>query len=116
MHHRITFKFLSGRKRGTKESFPLPRYASELRIGRDTTCDVRFDPTADTAVSRNHAAIQWSDSDGTPPERSYLILDLQSSNGTFINGQRITTATKLEDGCEVRFGRARYVYRQNRSQ
>ncbi len=101
MQHRITLKFLSGRKRGTKESFPLPRFASELRIGRDPACDVRFDPTADTAVSRSHCSIQWQDDDN---QRSYTILDLNSSNGTFVNGRRVEGSSKLRDGDIVEFG------------
>jgi pSer/pThr/pTyr-binding forkhead associated (FHA) protein len=101
MQHRIVFKYLSGRKRGTNEVFPLPRFASELKIGRDPVCEVRFDPLADSAVSRHHASIQWSD--GEP--RSYTIVDLLSSNGTFVNSRRVENASPLKDGDIVEFGR-----------
>ncbi len=40
----------------------------------------------------------------------YAVYDLGSSNGTFVNGKRITDA-RLDDGCEVRFGRAHFIYR-----
>ena len=75
----------------------------EILIGRTLNNDFVID---NPSVSKNHAQIS-ADNGG------HLVSDLGSSNGTFINGQRITSATRLEDGCEVRFGRARFVYRQN---
>jgi hypothetical protein len=55
------------------------------------------------SVSKRHARVVAGDG-------GYALRDLGSSNGTFINGKRISKA-KLEDGCEVRFGRAHFVYR-----
>jgi pSer/pThr/pTyr-binding forkhead associated (FHA) protein len=101
MQHRIVFKYLSGRKRGTSEVFALPRFASELKIGRDPICEVRFDPLADTAVSRHHASLQWTDEE----PRSYSIVDLLSSNGTFVNSRRVENSAPLKDGDIVEFGR-----------
>ena len=60
----------------------------------------------DASVSSHHCEILLKGSD-------VVVHDLNSTNGTFINGQRITKAMELADGCEVRFGRARFVYRQN---
>jgi RsiW-degrading membrane proteinase PrsW (M82 family) len=59
------------------------------------------------SVSKRHARIVVEDND-------YALYDLGSSNGTFVNGKRIKE-TKLQDGCEVRFGRAHYVYRSHKS-
>ncbi len=101
MQYRIIFKYISGRKRGTSEVFPLPRFASELKIGRDPACEVRFDPMSDTEVSRHHASVQWVD-DG---ERHYTIVDLLSSNGTFLNNQRIDNASPLKSGDLLEFGK-----------
>ncbi|HYE74747.1 MAG TPA: FHA domain-containing protein, partial [Blastocatellia bacterium] len=56
------------------------------------------------SVSKQHARIAVENG-------GYSISDLGSSNGTFINGERVTASTKLEDGCEVRFGHARFIYR-----
>ena len=75
----------------------------EILIGRTLNNDFVID---NPSVSKNHAQISAANG-------GHLVSDLDSSNGTFINGQRITSATRLEDGCEVRFGRARFVYRQN---
>jgi pSer/pThr/pTyr-binding forkhead associated (FHA) protein len=46
-------------------------------------------------VSRNHARVEWSDD-------RFVVRDLNSSNGTFVNGQRVETMPwSLEDGDEV---------------
>jgi len=55
------------------------------------------------SVSKRHARVV-SEAD------EYAVYDLGSSNGTFVNGKRITDA-RLKDGCEVRFGRAHFIYR-----
>src|SRR5215813_524842 len=55
------------------------------------------------SVSKHHAKLVAQDD-------QYALYDLESSNGTFVNGKRIKE-TKLADGCEVRFGRAHFVYR-----
>jgi RsiW-degrading membrane proteinase PrsW (M82 family) len=55
------------------------------------------------SVSKRHARLVAEDD-------VYALYDLGSSNGTFVNGKRITE-TILDDGCEVRFGRAHFVYR-----
>jgi len=55
------------------------------------------------SVSKRHARIVNRQDD-------YLLSDLGSSNGTFVEGRRITEI-KLVDGYEVRFGRVNYVYR-----
>ncbi|MBO0797814.1 MAG: FHA domain-containing protein, partial [Blastocatellia bacterium] len=57
------------------------------------------------SVSKRHARIVIEDN-------HYSLYDLGSSNGTFVNGKRIKETT-LQDGCEVRFGRAHYVYRSS---
>ncbi len=75
-----------------------------VSIGRTLNNDFVIE---NPSVSKKHAQISHS-------ERGHELLDLGSSNGTFVNGQRIATATTLTDGCEVRFGRARFVYRQNK--
>ncbi|MGE0887105.1 MAG: PrsW family glutamic-type intramembrane protease [Blastocatellales bacterium] len=59
------------------------------------------------SVSKRHARIRAEND-------QYALIDLESSNGTFVNGKRISE-TRLEDGCEVRFGRAHFVYRAQRT-
>lgn len=76
---------------------------TQILVGRTLNNDFVVDHPS---VSKQHARIAAKDG-------HHVISDLGSSNGTFINSQRITQATELTDGCEVRFGRARFVYRQN---
>lgn len=63
-------------------------------IGRDQASDICL---PERSVSRNHARIVIQQS-GT------RIEDLGSSNGTFVNGQRITTPTWLRPGDTVQIG------------
>ena len=62
-------------------------------IGRED-CDVNL---IDPEVSRRHATIRSADG-------SLAIEDLGSTNGTFVNDERITSVTVLRDGDSVRLG------------
>jgi len=62
-----------------------------LLIGRDAHCDV---PVADRQVSRQHASI-------TLESEGYILQDLGSKNGTFVNGREIDGPHLLQDGDEI---------------
>jgi hypothetical protein len=79
-------------------SFPLTRDA--YTIGRHRNNDIVI---SDPKVSSFHARIDRS-ADG------YLLVDLKSRNGSYINGKRLETGV-LKTGDEVRMGTARLVYR-----
>jgi hypothetical protein len=64
-----------------------PFEKNEVSIGRDAECDISID---NVAVSRTHAAI--SNVDG-----EWVLKDLQSGNGTFVNGEKISSRT-LQSG------------------
>lgn len=65
-----------------------------LRIGRDPANDFVVD---DIEVSRNHAKITCS-------EGVYRIEDLNSTNGTLLNGRKILSPEKLKDGDLINLG------------
>ncbi|MFN7731785.1 MAG: ATP-binding protein [Pirellula sp.] len=71
-----------------------------LRIGRDSSCDLHFD---DSETSRNHAEMHWT-------EGHCVIRDLNSSNGTLVNGKKIQECV-LENGDRVQIGKRVMVYR-----
>jgi ABC-type multidrug transport system ATPase subunit len=54
---------------------------------------------ADLTVSANHAVLERA-SDG-----SYLITDLNSSNGTFVNGLRVVQRARVDEGSVISLGR-----------
>jgi len=70
-------------------------------LGRDRYVSVFLDHRS---VSRSHASITISG--GTA-----VLEDLQSKNGTFLRGERITAATRLSDGDEIRLGTVRLIFR-----
>jgi len=69
---------------------------SEIVIGRDVNADVVIN-TAE--VSRRHVRLYL---DGG----IYVVEDLGSTNGTFINGQRLTTPAPLRSGDIIMLGEA----------
>jgi hypothetical protein len=72
-----------------------PLLDDELVIGRDPKSGVVI---SDGSVSSRHARIVRT------PE-GFVIEDLQSRNGTFVNGERIVERRVLADNDVVRFGR-----------
>jgi len=60
-------------------------------IGRGDDCHVIID---DRQASRHHARI-------TQTQDGYVLEDLRSKNGTFLNGQPLTVPTVLKDGDEI---------------
>lgn len=60
-------------------------------IGRGADCDIVL---PERAVSRRHARIERRN-------QGYLLIDLGSKNGTFVNGQEVHEPYLLQDGDEV---------------
>ena len=86
----------NGRIRGwlVLPSGPMCVRDGEYVLGRNEDVTVRFDSLT---VSRHHARIRVS-RDGA------VIEDLHSRNGTFLNGERLTTPVSLADGDEIGLG------------
>ncbi len=63
-------------------------------VGRLPDCTISIN---DSNVSRNHAEIR-------PGTNTYIVVDLGSTNGTMVNGSRITAEHRLADGDIISFG------------
>lgn len=69
-----------------------------ILIGRDAfECDISFDNDQFPMVSRRHAELRWQDG-------GWFVVDLNSSYGTFLNGQRVGAAQPLAAGSSIQFG------------
>ena len=71
-----------------------------LILGRGEECDIRIQ---DHSVSRRHARIE-------PQTEGFVVLDLQSTNGTFVNDTLATEGTTLHDGDYLRVGNCIYRF------
>lgn len=58
---------------------------------------------ADDGASRQHAELKLTDG-------AWLLVDLNSSNGTFVNGQRIVGPTRLQHGDQIKIGSTLMVF------
>jgi predicted component of type VI protein secretion system len=84
---------------GTGETLLVPLVRGVTHIGRGLVADLRLD---ENSVSRRHAMLVH-DENGT------RILDDRSSNGTFVNGQRVEQAD-LKHGDVLLLGRVTLRY------
>jgi hypothetical protein len=79
--------------------FPIPE--GETTVGREAGNGLSL--VTESTVSRRHAAIVKSGSD-------LLVRDLGSSNGTYVNGVKITSDTVLRPGDQVQFGQVKFRF------
>jgi predicted component of type VI protein secretion system len=92
MQEQGTFQLVMARGPRPGQIFELPR--STVSIGRDPGNRVVVD---DPQISRQHARI-------TPQGGLMILEDLGSTNGTTVNGLRISTAHTLAHGDEIGMG------------
>jgi hypothetical protein len=86
----LALRFISGKYQGGE--FPLPD-EGEIVIGRSSELDMVL---VEDMVSRRHAKISVEDGD-------IFLEDLGSTNGSFVNGEKITR-TKLAEGDRILIG------------
>lgn len=92
----LVLSIIQGPDKGRK--FRLPDHEPQL-IGRSTEAI----PMSDNTISRRHAEL-------TPDGGLWYIRDLQSQNGTWVNGTRITERSRLRPGDQVRTGATLMVF------
>jgi LysM repeat protein len=81
-------------RRGPQPNRPFPLDKDVITIGRSPDNDIFVD---DAEVSRHHARL-------TRQGNNWVLEDLGSRNGTFVNGQRISGPVMLTPGAQVDFG------------
>jgi adenylate cyclase len=74
---------------------------SSWKLGRGSQCAIVLE---DNLVSRTHAMIQRVD------YTEYILNDMGSRNGSFVNERRLSTPVPLRDGDQVRLGNAQMVF------
>lgn len=97
----LVLTVIQGPDKGRK--YELPDNEPQL-IGRSSEAL----PLVDNAVSRRHAEL-------TPDDGVWWIRDLHSQNGTYVNGVKIVTRTRLRPGDQVRCGQNLFVFGQTES-
>ena len=91
--------YLETELNGEKRQFPL-RPGQVCHIGRSDRNDIVVD---DEVASRNHAMLQ-ADAD------RFLLMDRNSSNGTFVNGVRICVPVVLRPGDHITIGSYEFTF------
>ncbi|MEE9211416.1 MAG: ATP-binding protein [Phycisphaeraceae bacterium] len=86
----LVLTILQGPEKG--RHFDLPDDEPQM-IGRSSESL----PLRDQTISRRHAEL-------TPDDGKWFIRDLNSSNGTFVNGVRVTDRLQLHNGDQIRTG------------
>ncbi len=94
----LVLTVIQGPDKGKK--FELPDHEPQL-IGRSSEAL----PLTDTTVSRRHAELTPD-----PSRAAWYIRDLNSQNGTWVNGERIYTRQRLRVGDQIRTGATLFVF------
>lgn len=65
-------------------------------------------PLSDRTVSRRHAEVR-------PEDGSWVLSDLQSANGTYVNGVRVRDPIRLKHGDQIKLGSTLIIYSGDQS-
>jgi hypothetical protein len=79
------------------QSFPL---REEIQLGRERGNAV---VVADQKVSRQHARL-------TPIDNTFIVTDLGSANGTYVNGVKINQPTRLQNNDRLGIGDTTFIF------
>lgn len=90
----MTAQFQFVMRSGPTPGKVFPLEGPEIIIGRDNTSSLMIN---DGEVSRKHTRLVWQ-------SLGYVVEDLGSTNGTFVNGQRLTMPFVLRGGESISLG------------
>jgi FHA domain len=83
---RVVIDHIAGTRRGQRQELVAPNATGgRVRFGRHPDCEVAFDPHRDIDASSRHAELRRIDA-------GWVLVDLGSSNGTYVGGHRVTEA------------------------
>ncbi|MEM1168602.1 MAG: PrsW family glutamic-type intramembrane protease [Cyanobacteria bacterium P01_H01_bin.35] len=85
----------------------IKKYLSEteeVMLGRDPTCQIFLETKMYRMVSRRHALIRLHTEQNTTNCLRWEICDLNSVNGTYINGEKLAECQILQVGDRIRLG------------
>ncbi len=91
----LLIRISTGARAGESASFSVASFIA----GRHPDAGLRFDAERDLDVSSRHAEFAWKG-------EGWMLRDLGSTNGTFVNGQRLTGPVRLQPGDAVVLGGA----------
>ncbi|MGQ0647874.1 MAG: FHA domain-containing protein [Gemmatimonadaceae bacterium] len=98
---RPSFGFLEIINEGPSKGRRFELLSPRVHVGRGEHNDVAIN---DESVSEYHAKLQRRDD-------SWFLVDLESTNGTYLAGARISDEVRLPSGSDVRFGGVKMVFR-----
>lgn len=87
-------------RQGPQAGMSFPLVGNQMTMGREEGLEISLQ---DPESSRRHARISWQ-------AGQYIIEDLGSTNGTFVNGIQITTPQVLNAGDSVGVGQTALVF------
>jgi len=100
-------------------SFPMPasRLLEKVSLGEKPHTSIKFegasmvlgrDPDCDHPL--DHPMISWHHARLSKTSNDYMVEDLGSTNGTFVNGQRISGAVRVNAGDAIGLGSYTFVF------
>jgi pSer/pThr/pTyr-binding forkhead associated (FHA) protein len=84
---RVVIDHVAGSRAGQRQEFSA---GARVRFGRHPECEVSFDPSRDIDASSRHAELRSGDA-------GWVLVDLGSSNGTYVEGHRVTESPVIRD-------------------
>lgn len=87
---------------GSREGMEMPLGGGPITIGRSSESNVVI---RDDYTSTNHARLDLR-------AEGWVVTDLESTNGTFVNGQKVTSPVLVAEGTPITIGTTTFELRR----
>jgi S1-C subfamily serine protease len=91
---KLVIEIVGGARKGARLELDDPQ---TVKFGRHPSCEVAFDPEVDRDASSRHAELRREGA-------IFCLYDLDSANGTVVDGQPVVGRTPVAPGAEIEFG------------